>query len=67
MKKTQIHTSGTCLNNGSALKDLVYATDVQITFNTYKEGLASISSLIWLKCLLVFIALRTKAFRLFAL
>lgn len=45
-EKTQIHMSCTCLNNDSALKDLAYATDIQVSFNTYREVLASISLLI---------------------
>lgn len=45
-EKTQIHISCTCLNNDSALKDLAYAADIQLTFNTYREVLVSISLLI---------------------
>lgn len=67
MKKPQIRLSCTCLNNDSALKDLAYAADIQLTFNTYWEVLVGISLLIYLQHLLVFIRSWRKAPHLFAL
>lgn len=66
-KKPKYIYHALCLNNDSALKDLVYAADIQLTFNTYREVLVSISLLIYLQHLLVFIRSWRKAPHLFAL